>query len=190
MNITKNEINKSVSIITITFSSAEEFLRVIKELNIRSFFLWKDNQAVTSVFSKNNRWFSYKYGDALSIVLESHIEDLFAEYGELSLCNKDEKNVIDAAEREFSKYLGIIPMDIKDTVVLQDAIMQRYAHNSHDEEIIRTLCFARNIAEKVAYHFNNTNNKVEFYRSVMNDNSIAFSEGYKALIKYYSYLMY
>lgn len=190
MNITKKEINESISFIIITFSSATEFLRVIKDQEINSFVLWKDNKAVTMAFFDNGVWYSYKYGDALSISLESHIEDLFAEYGELSLCNKDEKNVIDDAEREFSKYLSIVPMDIKDTVVLQDAIMQRYAHNNHDVEIIRTLCFARNIAEKVAYHFNNTNNKVEFYRSVMNDNSIAFSEGYKALIKYYSYLMY
>ena len=190
MRIIKNEINKSISFITITFSSATEFLRVIKDQKISSFILWKGNRAVSSVFCDEGVWYSYKYGDALPISLESHIENLFAEYGELSLCDKDEKEAIDAAEREFSKYLGIVPMDIKDTVVLQDAIMERYAHNNYDEEIIRTLCFARNIAEKVAFHFNNTNNKVEFYRSVMNDKSIAFSEGYKALIKYYSYLMY
>lgn len=190
MNITKSEINNSVSIITITFSTAAEFLNIIKARNIRSFILWKGNRAVSSVFSdENRRWFSYKYGDALSISLESHVEELFTKYGELSLCYKDQKEVIDTVEKEFSEYLGIIPLDINGMVSLQDVIMEKYAHSTCDEEIIKTLCFARNIAEKVAFYFYNTNNKVEFYRSILNDKSIAFSEGYQTLEKYYSYLM-
>lgn len=79
-------------------------------------------------------------------------------------------------------------MTIKDTLVLQDKIMQKYCNSKIDEEIITSLCFARNIAEVVKIHFENTNNKSEFYRSVLNDESISFSQGYKTLEKYYSFL--
>ncbi len=79
-------------------------------------------------------------------------------------------------------------MTIKDTLFLQDEIMKKYCNSDTDKEIITALCLARNIAEVVKGHFEKTNNKSEFYRSVLNDESISFSMGYKTLEKYYAYL--
>lgn len=78
---------------------------------------------------------------------------------------------------------------IKDTLTLKDLLMSSYCQNEADEEIINWLCFARNVAEKVAIHLNNTNNKVEFYRSILSDTSLSETEGYKCLYKHYHYLM-
>lgn len=78
---------------------------------------------------------------------------------------------------------------IKDTLTLKDKLMTTYCDNELDEEIITWLCFARNVAEKVEVHYNNTNNKVEFYRSILADKSLTGTEGYKCLYKHYPYLM-
>lgn len=79
-------------------------------------------------------------------------------------------------------------MTIKDTVALQDVLTAEYCHNEIDKEVIRYLCFARNVAEKVAEHYQKTNNKVEFYRSILADDSLKGTEGYKCLEKHYYYL--
>lgn len=79
-------------------------------------------------------------------------------------------------------------MTIKESLDLQDEIMNKYCNSNTDKEIITALCFATNIAEVVKVHFEQTNNKSEFYRSVLNDNSIGFSIGYQTLEKYYSFL--
>lgn len=80
-------------------------------------------------------------------------------------------------------------MTIQDTIKLQDKIMQKYCDTEIDKEIIKALCFACNIAEVVEVHFNNTHNKTEFYREILNNHNIDFSAGYQTLFKYYSYLV-
>ncbi len=78
---------------------------------------------------------------------------------------------------------------IKDTLTLKDLLMSVYCQNDADKETIDWLCFACNVAKKVSEHFNNTNNKVEFYRSILSDKSLKGTEGYKCLYKHYHYLL-
>lgn len=80
-------------------------------------------------------------------------------------------------------------LSIKQTIDLQDKITITYGDTEKDIEIIRALCFARNIAEVVADHFEKTHNKTEFYKSILNDKSISFSVGYEAVKKEYGYLL-
>lgn len=80
-------------------------------------------------------------------------------------------------------------MTIQDTIKLKEKIMAKYCDTEIDKEIITTLCFARNIAEVVEVHFDNTHNKAEFYREILNNHGIDFSAGYQTLFKYYSYLV-
>ncbi len=78
---------------------------------------------------------------------------------------------------------------IKDTVALQDILMSVYCQNETDKEVIELLCFARNVAEKVAEYFKSTHNKVEFYRCILADKSLVGTMGYECLKKHYYYLM-
>ena len=79
-------------------------------------------------------------------------------------------------------------MNINDTLILQDELMKRYCLNQTDEEIIKALCFARNVAEKVEYHYLNTNSRIEFYKAILNDSSLATQRSTVVLAKNYSNL--
>lgn len=80
-------------------------------------------------------------------------------------------------------------LTIKDTITLEAILMKKFCENDNDAKIIQHLCFARNVAEKVAEHYHNTKDKQDFYRSILNDKSLGFSLGYQTLKEMYPNLI-
>lgn len=79
--------------------------------------------------------------------------------------------------------------EFSDTLKLERALMKRYGNTPQDKECIKHLCFARNVAERVAVHYNNTKNKEDFYAAVLCDKNLETAWGYATVEKYYSYLV-
>ncbi len=78
-------------------------------------------------------------------------------------------------------------MNIKQTIAFEN-VLQVYNDNEMDNSIIKNICFATNIAEKVAVHFNNTFNKVEFYRAILNDDTLKNTMAQDEVKKHYGFL--